>query len=121
MREINVVEYTEKFGAYTMPEGAEDVLRALPIEEQTKYFAIEVTSSKSSSYRDSLKSSYDTKSVIVNDGIIVGIMISNDYGRVVPCFIGETVCTWDSSDNNGAGYKSRTDYAKLLYVVPKVD
>lgn len=121
MREINTVEYTEKLGDFTMPDGAQDALRALPLEEQMKFFAIEVTGSNISTYRDSLTSSFDTKSLIVNGGIIVGVMISNEYGISVPCFIGESICTWDSSDNNGAGYKCRTEYAKLLFVNPKND
>ena len=121
MREINTVEYTENYGDFTMPDGAQDALRALPFEEQMKYFAIEVTSSKYSSRLETLKASSDTEALIVKDGIVVGVMISNEYGRQVPCFIGERICTWDSSDNNGAGYKCRTDYAKLLFVNPKND
>ena len=119
MDEINVVEYSEELGTFTVPEGAETLLRGLPLEEQIKFFAIAISSSTCSDREVTLYESYATKALIVKDGIIVGVMMSDDCCQLVPCYIGKSVCTWDASDNNGAGYKSRIDYSELLFVPQK--
>jgi hypothetical protein len=94
-----------------MPEGAQERLRALPIEEQMQLFCVSYCSSHIALERCS-----DFKGVIVDDGIIVGVLLSDFACQPTPCFIGEAVCTWDSEDNNGAGYKTRTEYTRLIYL-----
>ena len=115
MKKLPITEYDASLGEFTMPEGAEDILKALPLDKQVELFSMSVSSTMFLPHEVTLHDCSDFKSLIVKDGIIIGAMISNAYGLPEPCFIGETACTWDSEDNNGAGYKSRTDYATLLF------
>lgn len=111
MKEWSCVPYEEKFGAFSLPEGAEALLRGLSIAEQTKYFFTQTIITKVP-----LEKSSDVKALIVKDGIVIGVMMSDFACAPQPCFIGECICTWDSEDNNGAGYKSRTEYTSLLFL-----
>ena len=111
MENLNVVAYEESMGAYTMPEGAEERLRALSVSEQIKLFGVSYYSS-----HIPLEKCSDFKGVIVHNGIIVGVLFSDFACYPTPCFINESVCTWDAEDNNGAGYKTRTEYTKLLFL-----
>ena len=54
--------------------------------------------------------------LIVKDGIIVGVMMKNHLGYERPCLAERCICTHSASDNNGAGYKTRSDYTYLLCV-----
>ena len=110
MYKFKTVEYNEKFGEYSMPEGAIERLRGLSIDEQANYFYTVTIIN-----HIPLDKNSDVKSLIVNNGIIVGIMISNCIGEPTPCFIGESICTWDAEDNNGAGYKCREEYTTLYF------
>lgn len=115
MNQPNIVAYEQSMGVYTMPAGARERLRALPIEKQMTLFCVSNGWS-----RIPLEKSSDFKGMIVDDGVVVGVLLSDFACQSVPCFIGETVCTWDSEDNNGAGYKTRTEYTKLIYL-PQAD
>ena len=114
MEKLKTVPYEKKFGEFEMPAGAEERLRALSLEEQAALFTVHITGTFYTPHDLSLFEASDVKAVIVRDGIIVGAMISNAYGQPYPSRIGEEVCTWDASDNNGAGYKCREDYATLF-------
>ena len=109
--EYKISEYEEKMGEFTMPEGSIERLSALTIEEQAKLFRADY-----GRYQVQLHESRDIASLIVKDGIIVGAMVNDWANSNVPCFIGKKVCTWDAEDNNGAGYKSRTEYLWFEYV-----
>ena len=110
MAKFNTVKYNESFGEYTMPEGAIECLSGLTINEQANYFYTVTIINPISLDKNS-----DVKALIVDNDIVVGVMLSNCIGQPTPCFIGQTICTWDSSDNNGAGYKTRTEYTKLYF------
>ena len=115
MKDLSITPYDSSLGEPSMPDGAESILSALPIEEQVKLFSVSINSSLGYVREVALTACPDFKSLIVKDGIVVGAMI-NDAGCIhVPCYIGKTICTWDAEDNNGAGYKSRTDYTTLLF------
>ena len=108
---FEIREYDEKMGEFTLPEGAAEKLRSLPIEQQAKLFRA------SYGYSDiELEKAGDIKALIVKDGIIVGAMVSDWANYPTPCFIGKKVCTWDAEDNNGAGYKTRTEYLWFDFV-----
>ena len=108
---VEIIEYNEKMGEFTMPEGAVEKLRALTIEEQAKLFRADM-----GRYSLALEESSDIKGLIVKDGIIVGATVSDWANYPTPCFIGKKVCTLDAEDNNGAGYKTRTEYLWFEYV-----
>ncbi len=116
MSELKLVEYDrEKHGDYKLPEGAEELLSGKAVDEQVKLFSAYVTSSMMSCGYYPLDKASDVKGLLVKDGTVVGIMVSDEYSVVRPCYVGESICTWDSSDNNGAGYKSRVDYIELVF------
>lgn len=111
MKELKIVEYKETLGNFSLPEGVFETLKGLPIEKQIEFFIARVNG-----FIDlPLDRCLDVDSVIVKDGIIIGVMMRNDINVLQPCYIGDCVCTWDSEDNNGAGYKSRTEYTRLVF------
>ena len=122
---MKIINYEEKFGKILFPEGFEDVLKGLSVEEQMEFYRVTCYSVYSQSnwkertykgYALRLDKDRDVTALIVKDGILVGIMILNDSNREVPCLAEESVCTYYSSDNNGAGYKERIEYTKLICV-----
>lgn len=111
---FKIVNYEEKFGEYEMPDGAVELLKTLPIEKQAEYFYTVTIVNPIPLDKNS-----DVKALIVDNGIIVGIMIADWSNYPTPCFINDSVCTWDSEDNNGAGYKCRTEYTSLYIDINK--
>ena len=122
---MKIVEYREEFGEYTFPEGFEEGLHGLTLEEQmeryrvTEYVSYSRTNWGERTYSTGyirLDRASDVKALIVREGILVGVMILNDCGREQACFAEEGVCTYYAEDNNGAGYKTREDYLYLVCV-----
>ena len=122
---MKIINYEEKFGKYSFPEGFKERLRGRSIEEQmnfyrtTEYSSYTITSwsertTKSGYCR--LEDTRDVKALIVDGDLLVGAMILDDCNREVPCFAEECVCTYYAEDNNGAGYKIREDYLYLVCV-----
>ena len=107
---MEFINYTKELGEYTLPDGVKEKLSGLSIEEQSAFFM-----TRNGGYECLAEKCSDVLSFIVDDGIIVGVMMSNDMCQPTPCYIGEVVCTWDSEDNNGAGYKTRTEYTRLMF------
>lgn len=120
-----IVEYEESFGTPHFPEGFKESLEGLSIEEQIERYRVTVEVSKKNTGWTERTNSFgyfhpekisEVAGYIVQDGIIVGVMIK-DYRNVeVPCFPEECVCYDYSSDNNGAGYKTRESYVYLVCV-----
>lgn len=122
---MKTINYEEQFGEFKLPEGFEEILKNLTIEEQaeryrtTKRYSYSMTNWSERTIEEGyrrLEETEDVKSLIIKDGILVGVMILNDYGREEPCFAEERVCTYYAEDNNGAGYKTRIDYTYLVCV-----
>lgn len=127
---MKIVNYEERFGTIRFPDGFEELLKGLTVEEQMEYFRTtcvskySVTDWKERSfvgYALKIYNDSDVTGVIVKDGIIVGIMIYDDNRREVPCLAEESVCTYYASDNNGAGSKERIEYTYLICVTEKFD
>lgn len=122
---MKIVNYEERFGPVSFPEGFEQTLKGLPIEAQMNRYRTTARTSYAmtgwsertcqSGYRK-LENSPDVTALIVRDGILVGILICNQYGREMPCLPEERVCTYYADDNNGAGSKTRIDYTYLVCV-----
>jgi hypothetical protein len=110
MKEWKIVDQAT-LGERPIDESIKSVLNGLSIEEQTKYYRTITYSS----YIELEKSS-DVDALIVQDGIIVGVMMIDCANYPTPCYAGETICTWDAEDNNGAGYKTRTEYTQLVFL-----
>lgn len=123
---MKIVKYVKDFGEYSFPDGFKELLERKSVEEQLNYFRISNgygfffepwRQRKNSSARFiRVEKSCDVKGVIVDNGLIVGVMIENAYGKDEPCFIDRGVTTWDASDNNGAGYKERCECAIFIAV-----
>jgi len=122
---MKIINYEESFGAINFPENFEENLKGLSIEEQmdfyrtTEHRSYSITNWSERHIRygyTKLDKTPDVKALIVKDDILVGAMITNHSGREIPCLAEECVCTYFASDNNGAGYKIRTDYLYLVCV-----
>ena len=120
------VNYESRFGEYKMPSELYEQLKGLSIEEQLNYFRM----SKSSIYTNTFWSSRtqtgnahsvlddeNFRGVIVDKDIVVGVLIKDWCNYESSCLIDNCVCTYSSSDNNGAGYKERDDYT-YFFAVP---
>ena len=127
---MKIVQYDPSFGPYTFPEGFEETLRGLTIEEQmsryrtTEYSSVSATNWRERTYRGGysrLDRCYDVRGLIVHGDLLVGIIVCNDNGRDIPCFPEERVCTYYADDNNGAGSKTRIDYVYLVCVPADFD
>lgn len=124
---MRIINYEETFGEIKFPEGFEELLTNLTIEEQMEYYRTTDYSyysmtdwrnrTWSAGYRQ-LEGNPYVSALIVKDGLLVGVMMLNDCKREVPCLAEERVCTYYDCDNNGAGYKERIDYTYLV-CVPK--
>ena len=133
LKNVPKEEYTQAVKReLTWPEGFLDKLRGKRIEEQMKYYCIveeeytsrtsygEITKENMRSYGYSLEKFSGFKGIIIDDGIIIGIMMKyafDPYGTGVPAFPYQTICTYSASDNNGSGYVDRDDYAHLCCVM----
>lgn len=122
---MNIVAYEEGFGAVNLPEGFEQLLKALTPERQTalyrttRRYSYSVTGWSERTSEDGyrrLEEDSAVSALIVKDGIIVGVMMRNHLGYERPCLAERCICTYSASDNNGAGYKERADYTYLLCV-----
>lgn len=120
MKNLIITNYEEAFGTYEMPVGAQDTLFGKTVEEQLAFFSVFRTSKQIKSPYEriytsthSLPDAYMVKSVIVREGIVVGVMMENSQDQLVPCFIGQSVCSWDTEDSDGDGYNARTDDCRL--------
>ena len=122
---MRIVAYEESFGKYSFPEGFEETLHGLTIEEQMNRYRLSMSRVDAmTGWRERnfgrwyvrLDAVRDVRALIVHDGLLIGIMLENYCGREVPCFADECVCTYYDEENNGAGYKTRQDYVYLLCV-----
>ncbi len=127
---MKIIKYKKDFGEYSFPEGFKEVLLGKSVEEQLKYFRITFMNwYYDTPWQDrryirgcvDVKESSDVKAIIVDEDIVVGAMIENEYCTDEPCFIDHGVCAWYARDNNGAGYKERIDYAFFMAVGEKFD
>jgi len=122
---MKTVNYEESFGEVKFPEGFEETLKGLPVEEQMRRYRMtrkdnySVTGWKERSFREGyflLERTPEVTAIIVRDGIVVGAMVLNHNDRETPCFPEQWICTYYSEDNNGAGYKTRASYLYLACV-----
>ena len=126
---MEFIEYKESFGEYKYPEGFEDTLEGLTLEQQTARFR--VTRRSDFAHTDwqersiesgiSLADSSVVIAVVVKNGKIVGVMLKDDNGRSIFCGPEKCVCTYYAEDNNGAGYKTRIDYTYFICVTGDSD
>ena len=124
---MEIVAYDPLFGEIRFPDGFEETLRGLTVEEQMERYRTTGSSSfshtgyseRTSSRRcRKLTEDSDVKALIVKDDLLVGVMLLDDCGLQVPCLPEESVCTYYACDNNGAGEKVRIDYTWLVCVMP---
>ncbi len=120
-----IVPYEKRFGEYTIPDELKEKLQGLPLERQLDFFrTTEFWSYCNTGWTERraqrgyvrVEDDNSVKGLIVDGGVIVGVMITQYYGGDVPCFLNESVCTYYACDNNGAGYKEREDYTYFVAV-----
>ena len=128
---MNIVAYEDWMGEIAFPEGFGEKLAGKSFEEQMACYRItESRTLARSSYGELDKECVDKASfaleeydefrgLVVKDGIVVGVLIKawgSEKNEAVPCLPYGRVCTYYASDNDGAGYNDRTDYAYLICV-----
>ena len=123
MAQREPIPYAENMGE--IPDLAEmaRVLGGKPLAEQFAHFALSSSASVSSyAYgqeegtsaftRAEPFPSSDVSELIVRDGILVGAVVEG-----CQVIVGNTVCTYSASEDDGAGSRSREDYCTLLFSV----
>jgi len=124
-------DWYEKHRNIAYPEGFRERLMGKTIEEQMKCFAVventevsrssygEVDGSRVYSRAKRLTDLYKFRGLIVEDGIIEGIIVQGAWGSDIPIGPYSTACTYYASDNNGSGSKDREDTATLICLPPE--
>ena len=122
---MRIVPYEEKFGKFTFPEGFEDTLKGLSVEQQMGRYRLSMSRTDAmTGWRERTTGMWyvrldevsDVKGLVVKDDLLVGILLIDHNGREVACFPDKCVCTYCDAENNGAGYKTQEDYVYLLCV-----
>lgn len=129
---MNYVEYDESLhGKYTLPEGFPELLQGLSPEEQLDYFRIGNGLYLREPLADRRYNKYDycvpvqkeerVQAVIVHDQRIVGVMVRNCHGKIVPCMAEKGFIIRDDSELDGSGYKTFRLYSYLICVTKDFD
>lgn len=121
---MKIIPYEERFGEVRFPEGFEETLQNLTLEEQMDRYRITLATTDASTGWRKRTSAWTyiklthpaVKALIVKDGILVGIMLNDHNDRETACLAEERICISYECDNNGAGYKERYTYAYFLCV-----
>ena len=113
------------------PEGFKERLVGRTIEAQMKCFAVvenreisrtsygQVDNTQVYSRAKRLTDLYEFRGLILEDGIIEGILVQGAWGREIPMGPYDTVCTYYASDNNGSGSNDREDTVTLICLPPE--
>ena len=98
----------------------EDYIKDLPVENQFKYFrttknkrlaAMAYHARKKRPGYKHIENNPNVEGIIVKDDIMVGIMIRDAWGRIMPCTPEECICT-----SYTLGENEKREYAWLLCV-----
>lgn len=128
---LEQVAYQDSFGRFEYPEDFEALIEGLPIGQQVRFFRLGNGLYTRKPLYERKKNEYDyscfldedknVKSIIVKDGKIAGVMVSNVYGKIVPCMAERSYCIRDEQELDGSGYKSCTSYRYLICVSGEFD
>ena len=128
---LEQIAYQDSFGRIAYPEDFEALIEGLPIGEQIRFFRLGNGLYTCKPLHERRKSKYDyscrldedknVKSIIVKDGKIAGVMVSNVYGEIVPCMVENKYCIRDDEELDGSGYTSLTLYLYLICVPGEFD
>lgn len=121
-----VTAYRDVFGEIKLPEGLQEKLSGLPLEEQIGHFRItesaclardfygEGESERVFERSYSLQNYEHVKGLVIRGDILVGIVMQGYFSGLKVLLPSEGTCVYYASDNNGGGYKEREDYAYLI-------
>ena len=125
------VMYQDSYGTVDYPEQFEQLIEGRSIEEQLSFFRMgcgiyrrqPLYERRANPYDYSCKLDDDkaVKSIIVKDGKIVGVMVSDVNGEIVPCMVEKGYCIRDDVELDGSGYKNFVLYIYLICVSEKFD
>lgn len=129
---MNYIEYDEMLhGKLSYPEGFEEKLAGLSIEEQLNFFRIgngvyrrqPVEERRAGKYMANIRvdSVSDTQAIIIKDGTVAGIMIKDCYGDVVACLPEHGFVSYDEDELDGSGYKNSKFFLYLICVSEDFD
>ena len=125
------VMYQDNYGPVEYPEQFEELINGRSIEEQLEFYRIGCGVYRHQMLNERRKSEYDysckledekaVKSIIVKDGKIAGVMISDVHGKIIPCMVENGYCITDNDEPDGSGYKSFVLYRYLICVPSEFD
>jgi hypothetical protein len=130
---MDYVEYNkEKHGEPNYPEGFLELIEGLPVAEQLKFFRIGnglycdqplmERRKNPYDYSNPVEQEEDVKSIIVNNGVIAGVIVKNCYSRLVACMAENAyICYESDSELDGSGYKEYQYYNYLVCVPENFD
>jgi hypothetical protein len=126
--DANKIMGYELYPGDEFPEGFREKLEGKALEEQMEFFRI-TTSSRlaKTSYGEIAKESIDSSTcrlqdfdkfsgLVVDNGIIVGVLIKAWAEGDMPVQPYHCVCTYIGIDNNGAGTSERDENAYLICI-----
>ena len=137
---LEQIAYQDSFGKVEYPEDFEVLIEGLPIGEQVHFFRLGNGLYTRRPLHERRKNKYDysccldddknVKSIIVKDEKISGVMVSNVYGKIVPCMVEKFDYSWfgvglgysqqvkislSVIDENGRFYGKGTPFLCLLW------
>lgn len=114
---MQIVYYDKKVGTYILPSGVKELLSGKSIEEQLNYYRVShlgdlIYYAKDISQRKEFDNCYKVNeeqllvSIIIDEGIIVGINLKTEYG-VLALFLEQGIIINDDMDR------------RFLFIVPE--
>lgn len=122
---MKFLDYDEKMGEVSYPDGFFELIKDLPISEQMKFFRTTTSirrshenwNERNTEYTHTLDEDENVKAIILKDGYIAGVIIYAYFlGSEKAVMPERCVCTYYASENNGSGYKEREEYTYLICI-----
>lgn len=124
-------EYKAEYGQINYPDGFEEVITGLPIDEQLRFFRIGNGLYLKTEWLLRRKNPYDgadlpdeknVEAIIVHEDKIAGVMVWDEMSnKIVPCLPERRYCCRYDTELDGSGYKDFILYSYLICVSENFD
>lgn len=130
-KEFDIVKYDEdRFGPLnTQPEGFFEQLKGKPFEEQIAYYRYTFSYERTRVYAGGDETGTGPHKYggnLLSSSSVTGLIVKEDENLVVGVMLGETdymlagrAYSWETEDNNGAGYKTYSESESLTCIMVK--
>lgn len=122
---MDIVPYNAEMGSYNIDKESLNKLKAKSLMEQidcykvnatsrhTSYSYGEVDSEREVTREKTFWNTDDIKDIIVDNGVIVGVVAQKHLHGLYHLFPGETINTYSASEDDGTGSFDRDDYISI--------